>query len=108
MAGQIVCARCGKILSGWDLSQGHECDRFYFGRWEIREEETVLWNPDQTEDEETAVAEDDHLERLQECPFCHKVSLGFNTILLLWECLNTSCRARVANDDLDASGKVPR
>ncbi len=102
MPGHIMCSRCGKILSNWDLSQGHECDRFYFGRWEIREEETVIWKPDSAlaEESQTTVAEDDRLERLQECPACHKLSLGFNTIILLWECLNVNCHARVAEEDL--------
>lgn len=101
MPGQIVCARCGKILNRWDLSQGHQCRRFYYGRWEIREEETV-WRPEDGEQDQVAgdPTVEDETAHLKECPFCNRVSLGFNTILLLWECLNTQCRARVANDDI--------
>lgn len=100
MPGQIVCARCGKVLNQWDLSQGHQCRRFYYGKWEIREEET-LWQPeDEGQEEATEELAGSETAGLRQCPFCHQPSLGFNTILLLWECLNTKCRARVANDDL--------
>ncbi|MBI2958234.1 MAG: hypothetical protein HYY32_05255 [Chloroflexi bacterium] len=107
MPGQIICARCGKVLSNWDLSQGHECSRFYYGRWEIREEESVLWEPDNPNAPEDIAGEAaggtgaEERFGLKECPRCHETSLGFNTILLLWECLNRTCQARVANDDMD-------
>lgn|GEM_PF-7076104 len=107
MAGKIVCARCGKILTDWDMSQGHECNRFFYGRWEIREEETVFsTRPDLEESEGQPARENSGAPQLVLCPKCGQKSLSFNTILLLWECLNISCRARVANDDLDPASRI--
>jgi hypothetical protein len=106
MPAQVFCAKCGKALSEWELSNGHECRRFRYGRWEIRDEVTVVQDTHWTQAGTTTI-EEGGKPRLVECPVCHQGSLAFNTILLLWQCLNPACKARVANEELVQPGGPP-